>query len=76
MELDRPDEPCPHFEQIIRNPHCGVGGRPFTVIAVCDDTIIKEGYWTQAEALDRRDQLLDQGWVPVRVLGLPTVIAG
>jgi hypothetical protein len=64
------------FTQVIHNPHYGEQGKPFTVVAGEGDRASQWSYWTLSEAMDRRDELLDQGWHPVRVIGAPTIIAG
>jgi hypothetical protein len=58
----------------IHNPHYGEGGRPFTVRAIGQAGELEESFWTQGEAWERRDQLLDAGYHSVRVLGAPTII--
>lgn len=59
---------------VIRNPHYGPQGRPFTVRAIGQAGELAESFWTEAEAWERRDQLVDAGYQMVHVLGAPTII--
>jgi hypothetical protein len=54
------------------NPHQGPRGEPFTVHATGRLGTTDESYWSEREALDARDRLLDAGHDQVRILGLPT----
>ena len=55
-----------------RNPHYGPQGRPYVVRASGPAGEVERGYWTEAEAWAARDELLDAGYLQVRVLGAPT----
>jgi len=58
------------------NPVVGPQGQTLCVLWNDRGRAIEEWYFTTAEAIERRDLLLDAKCKEVRVLGLPTVIAG
>lgn len=63
------------YVQTIRNTVYGPKGETFGVVY---DTITEpytEWYWTEQEAWDRRDELLDMHIRGVRVIGSATVVA-
>jgi hypothetical protein len=64
------------YTQTIFNPHYGPNGATYQVVAGCGDRSSHWWYHTKAQALDKRDELLEQGWLSARVVGLPTTIGG
>lgn len=63
------------FRLVIYHPVYGVHGQPYVLAARKQELLLKEGFWTSQEALDRRDELLEDGFEQVIVVGLPSVIA-
>lgn len=55
-------------------PHTlfGPQGQPYLLIAVGGLADLQEWHYSPETAQDRRDELLDAGYLHVRVLGLPT----
>ena len=59
---------------LTRLPVYGPAGQTYHLTARCFDKVLSEWYWTAREALDRRDELYDNGWEHVRIAGLPGVV--
>lgn len=64
------------FELVSYNPQLDADGYPYTLVWTDGERTAIEQFHTREEALDRRDQLFDEGALNVLILGLPTVAAG
>ncbi len=65
------------FEIVTHNPAVGPNGETFAVrITLSSGGVCEKWYWTAGDALEARDRAYLFGFLHVRVIGLPTVVAG